>query len=103
MAMASILPQKFTTTFSTNGQGKDISKGFTLLRDVLLRGSERIFRYTVLAIYVTGFWKTDHNVTLGQLHFLGPANSHTHTLSMHCAIPGLAAWSAFLEQILPTM
>ena len=34
-------------------------------------------------IYVTGYWKTDHNVTLGQLHFIGPANSHTHALSMH--------------------
>ena len=33
--------------------------------------------------YVTGFWKTNQNVTLGQLHFLGPTNSHTHTLSMH--------------------
>ena len=39
---------------------------------------------TVLFTNVTGFWKTSHNVTLGQLHFLGPANSHTHTLSMHC-------------------
>ena len=35
------------------------------------------------SIYVTGYWKTDHNVTLGQLHFIGPANSHTHALSMH--------------------
>ena len=33
-----------------------------------------------LCQYVTGFWKTDQNVTLGQLHFLGPANSHTHIL-----------------------
>ena len=32
---------------------------------------------------VTGYWKTDHNVTLGQLHFIDPANSHTHALSMH--------------------
>ena len=36
-----------------------------------------------LKVYVTGYWKTDHNVTLGQLHFIGPANSHTHALSMH--------------------
>ena len=28
--------------------------------------------------------ETNQNVTLGQLHFLGPANSHTHTLSMRC-------------------
>ena len=39
---------------------------------------------------VTGYWKTDHNVTLGQLHFIGPANSHTHALSMHCCITGLS-------------
>ena len=32
---------------------------------------------------MTGFWKTDRNVTFGQFHFVGPANSHTHTLSMH--------------------
>ena len=34
-------------------------------------------------VYVTGYWKTDQSVTLGQLHFIGPANSHTHALSMH--------------------
>ena len=36
----------------------------------------------VATTYVTGYWKTDHNVTLGQLHFIGPANSHTHALSI---------------------
>ena len=41
-------------------------------------------------VYVTGYWKTDHNVTLGQLHFIGPANSHIHTLSMHRCIIGLS-------------
>ena len=40
--------------------------------------------------FVTGYWKTDHNVTLGQLHFIGPANSHTHALSMHRCIIGLS-------------
>ena len=34
--------------------------------------------------------ETDHNVTLGQLHFIDPANSHTHALSMHCCITGLS-------------
>ena len=43
----------------------------------------RIYAYTHTHTYVTGYWKTDHNVTLGQLHFIGPANSHTHALSMH--------------------
>ena len=40
--------------------------------------------------YMTGFTKTDHDVTLGQLHFIGLANSHTPTLSMHCCIDGLS-------------
>ena len=40
--------------------------------------------------FVTGYWKTDHNVTLGWLLFIGPANSHTHTLSVHCCINGLS-------------
>ena len=44
---------------------------------------------TYIATYVTGYWKTDHNVTLGQLHFIGPANSHTHAPSMHWCIAGL--------------
>ena len=35
-------------------------------------------------------WKTDHNVTLGQLLFIDPANSHTHTLPVHCCINGLS-------------
>ena len=46
-------------------------------------------------LYVTGYWKTDHNVTLGQLQFIGPANSHTHTLSMHRCITGLSLLVCF--------
>ena len=46
-------------------------------------------------LFVTGFWKTDRNVTLGQLHFLGPANSHTHTLSMHCCNTRLSCLVCF--------
>ena len=45
--------------------------------------------------YVIGFWKTDRSVTLGQLHFLGPANSHTHTLSMHCCNTRLSCLVCF--------
>ena len=41
------------------------------------------------SLCVTGFATPDHNVTLGQMHFIGPANSHTHTLPMHCCIDGL--------------
>ena len=36
--------------------------------------------------YVTGFWKTDRNVTLGLFHFIGPANGYTHTLHIRTAI-----------------
>ena len=39
---------------------------------------------------VTGYWITDHNVTFDQLHFIGPANSHTHALFMHYCIIGLS-------------
>ena len=30
------------------------------------------------------FGKPGQNATLGQLHFLGSANGHTYTLSVHC-------------------
>ena len=43
----------------------------------------RIPYWCTHTLYVTGFWKTDRNVTLSQLQFLVPTNSHTHTLSMH--------------------
>ena len=51
--------------------------------------SSKAFHVYGMAIYVTGYWKTDHNVTLGHLLFIGPANSHTHTLSVRCCINGL--------------
>ena len=41
-------------------------------------------------IYVTEYWKTDHVRTFGQLLFIGSANSHTHTLPVHCCINGLS-------------
>ena len=41
-------------------------------------------------VYVTEYWKTDHVRTFGQLRFIGPANSHTHTLPVHCCINGLS-------------
>ena len=36
--------------------------------------------FNIKLIYVTGYWKTDHNVTQGKVHFIIPANSHTHAL-----------------------
>ena len=41
-------------------------------------------------IFVTEYWKTDHVRTFGQLLFISPANSHTHTLPVHCCINGLS-------------
>ena len=41
-------------------------------------------------LYVTEYWKTDHVRIFGQLLFIGPANSHTHTLPVHCCINGLS-------------
>ena len=35
--------------------------------------------------YVTGFWKTDQNVSLGLFHFIAPANSYTPTPLMPVA------------------
>ena len=43
-----------------------------------------------ILLYVTEYWKTDHVRTFGQLLFIGPANSHTHTLPVHCCINGLS-------------
>ena len=45
--------------------------------------------------YLTGYWETDHNVTRGQLHFIGPANSHTHALPVHRCITGLSLLVCF--------
>ena len=36
--------------------------------------------------YVTEYWKTDQNVTLGLFCFIDPADSHTHTLPVHYSI-----------------
>ena len=60
---------------------------------------------TFLLTFVTGFAKTDHNVTLGQLHFIYPAYSHTHILYYPCtvALMGLFDCSAFLKLVLLTM
>ena len=59
----------------------------------------------VKTTYVTGYWKTDHVLTnltsgygprtFGQLLFIGPANSHTHTLPVYCCINGLSRLVCF--------
>ena len=45
-----------------------------------------LFACLFVHIIVTGFWKTDRNVTLGLFHFIGPANAYTHTLHIRTAI-----------------
>ena len=45
-----------------------------------------IYIYIYNYICVTGFWKTDRNVTLGLFHFMSPANAYTHTLHIRTAI-----------------
>ena len=65
----------------------------TIFLDLILQVVKDLIMYVYdvsSMVYVTGYWKTDHNVTLGQLHFIGPANSHTHALSMHSCITGLS-------------
>ena len=56
----------------------------------LTETQEKCYLNTVIVIYtvifVTGYWKTDQIVTLGLFHFIGPADSYTHTLPMHCCI-----------------
>ena len=54
-------------------------------------------------IIVTGFWKTDQNVTLGLFHFIGQTNGYTRILHITVSVSGLVDWSAFLEQLLPTL
>ena len=49
---------------------------------------------------VTGFWKTNHLVTLGPFHFIAPtiiATLMQYPYTM--PLPVLANWSAFLVQI----
>ena len=38
---------------------------------------------------MTGFGKSDQNVTQGLFHFVAPANSYTHTLPIHNGITRL--------------
>ena len=52
--------------------------------------NEIALKEDLYSAYVTGYWKTDRNVTLGLLHFIAPANSHTHTLPVHCYIKRLS-------------
>ena len=55
-------------------------------------------------VYVTGFWKTDQDVTLGLFHLIGPAKQlHSYITHLLWALLVLVDWSAFLEQVFPAM
>ena len=60
-----------------------------------------MIKSTMCAMYVTGFWKTDQIVTLGLFHFIGPSTLVHYTYTVQ--LPGLVAWSACLERVLPTL
>ena len=57
--------------------------------------NEIALKEDLYSVYVTGYWKTDHNVTLGLLYFIAPANSHTHTLPVHCYIKRISLLVCF--------
>ena len=73
-----------------------------LVRQMKMQASFNIFKIHIrfICTYVTGYWKTDHKVTLGQLHFIGPANSHTHALLHYWAkLTSLLSRDAFADRV----
>ena len=58
-------------------------------------------RWHLPLLFVTGYWITDPNVTLGLFHFI--AQLIATFIHSSIALPGLADWSTFLEQVLLTM
>ena len=57
----------------------------------------------VCSTYVTEFWKTVQVVTLVLFHFIGPVNATLIHYPFTVPLPGLANWSAFLEQVFSTL
>ena len=57
------------------------------------------------SIYGTGFWKTNRNVTLGRAYSILLAQLMATLIHYTFTLPlsGLVDWSAFLEQLLPTL
>ena len=54
-------------------------------------------------VFVTGFWKTDRIVTLGLFHFMAQLMATLIHYTFTLPLSGLVDWSAFLEQLLPTL
>ena len=49
--------------------------------------------------YVTGYWKTDHNVTQTKVHFIIPASSPTYALPMHSVFARLSWLVCFSRRL----
>ena len=61
---------------------------------------------TIYEKYPRGFWNTDQIVKLGLFHIVSAQLRGSYTLIYYpftVALPGLADWSAFLEQVLLTL
>ena len=56
-----------------------------------------------IIIIVTGFWKTDRNVTLGIFHLLAQLMATLIHYTFSLPLSGLVDRSAFLERLLPTL
>ena len=89
-----LLPGGFELIYPYTGKSCDISlSAYNFTTVCLIHTSflvATIIMHIASHIIVTGYLKTDHNVTLGQLHFIGPANSHTCTLLVHHCINRLS-------------
>ena len=48
-------------------------------------------------------FETDQKITLVLFRFIGPANTYTIHYPLTTALPGLADWSAFMEQVFMTV
>ena len=66
------------------------SKSFVCISLLFIVSETLIIIMYVAIIIATRFWKADQNVTLGLFCFIGPTNSHTHTLPVYCCITRLS-------------
>ena len=60
-------------------------------------------RDIIIKQFMNGFAKIDHNVTLGQSHFIGQLLAILIHYLCTVVLMGLVDWSAFLELVLLTM
>ena len=75
--------------------GKDYSPDSVYQLCCRLQRSLRNADHGDINLFVTGFWKSDQIVTLGLLHFIGPANGYTCTLHIHSVINRLGSLVCF--------